>query len=115
MRFLSMVKAREGGPPPTQQAMDDMEKLIGEAFKAGWLLSAEGLLPSKLGFRVRSTSGKLTVTDGPFTEAKEVVGGISIFTAASKDEAIALTKKFMAGSEQDTECEVRQLYDMPAA
>ena len=115
MRFLSMVKAKEGGPPPTQQAMDDMEKFIGEAFKAGWLLSAEGLLPSELGFRVRSTGGKITITDGPFTEGKEIVGGISIFTAASKEDAIALTKKLMAGSEQDAECEVRQLYDVPAA
>jgi hypothetical protein len=115
MRFLSMVKAKEGGPPPTQQAMDDMEKLIGEASKAGWLHSAEGLLPSTLGFRVRKTSGTITVTDGPFSEAKEVVGGFSIFSAASKDEAIALTKKFMATAGHDAECEVRQLYDVPAA
>ena len=115
MRFISLVKAAEGGPPPTQKAMDDMEKLIGEAFQAGWLLSAEGLLPSKLGFRVRSTDGNITVTDGPFTEAKEIVGGFSIFTAASKEEAIALTKKFMATATGDAECEVRQLYDVPAA
>jgi len=115
MRFLSMVKAKEGGPPPSQKAMDDMEKWVGEAFAAGWLLSAEGLLPSKLGFRVRSDGGQITVIDGPFTEAKEIVGGFSIFTAASKEEAVALTRQLMAGSEQDAECEVRQLYDMPAA
>ena len=115
MRFLSMVKGKEGGPPPSQKAMEDMEKWVGEAVQAGWLLQAEGLLPSKDGFRFRSTSGKVTFTDGPFTEAKEIVGGFSIFTAASKEEAIALTKKFMAASEQDVECEVRQLYDVPAA
>lgn len=116
MRFLSLVKAKEGGPPPTQQAMDNMEKLIGEAFQAGWLLSAEGLLPSKAGFRMRSDGGKITLIDGPFTEAKEIIGGFSIFTAASKEEAIALTKKFfMDGSGEDAECEVRQLYDVPAA
>ena len=59
--------------------------------------------------------GKVTFTDGPFTEAKEIVGGLSIFTAASKEDAIALTTKLMAASEGDAECEVRQLYDMPAA
>lgn len=115
MRFISLVKGKEGGPPPSQKAMDDMEKQIGEAVKAGWLEAAEGLLPSKHGFRVHITSGRMTVTDGPFSEAKEVVGGFSIFTAASKEDAIALTKKFMEGSEQDVECEVRQLYDAPAA
>ena len=110
-----MVKGKEGGPPPSQKAMDDMEKWVGEAVAAGWLLSAEGLLPSKLGFLVRITGGKMTVIDGPFTEAKEIVGGFSIFTAESKEAAIALTTKMMAGSEQDVECEVRQLYDVPAA
>jgi hypothetical protein len=115
MRFLSMVKGKEGGPPPSQKAMDDMEKFVGDAVQAGWLLQAEGLLPSKLGFLVRCTGGKATVIDGPFTEAKEIVGGFSIFTAESKEAAIALTAKMMEGSEQDVECEVRQLYDVPAA
>src|SRR5476649_1196783 len=113
MRFLSLAKAKEGGAPPTQEAMERVGKLIEEGFKAGWLLSAEGLLPSEFGFRVSSTGGKLTVTDGPFTESKEIVGGISIFTAASKEEAIALTKKFTeAVGGGDAETEVRQLYDM---
>ena len=61
--------------------------------------------------------GKITLIDGPFTEAKEIVGGFSIFTAESKrsgDRGI-LTTKMMEGSEQDAECEVRQLYDVPAA
>jgi hypothetical protein len=116
MRFLSLVKAKEGGAPLTQEAMDRVGKLIEEGFKAGWLLSAEGLLPSEFGFRVRSTGGKITVTDGPFTESKEIVGGISIFTAASKEEAIALTKKFAAAAGGgDAETEVRQLYDIPGA
>jgi hypothetical protein len=99
MRFLSIVKAKEGGPPPTQKAMDDMEKLIGEAFQAGWLQSAEGLLPTKLGFRVRRDDGKVTITDGPFTEAKEIIGGFSIFTAESKEAAGALTKSALAWTE----------------
>jgi hypothetical protein len=116
MRFLSIVKAKEGGPPPPPEAFERIEKLIEEGFKAGWLLYAEGLMPSEHGFRVRSAGGKLTVTDGPFTESKEIVGGFSIFKAASKEEAIALTKKFSeAAGGGDAETEVRQLWDMPGA
>ncbi len=117
MRFISIVKAKEGGPPPTQEEMDRVGELIMEGFKAGWLLSAEGLLPSSHGFRVRTEGGKTTVIDGPFTEAKEIIGGISIFTAESKEAAIALTMKFgkAAGGTGDAETEVRQLYEMPAA
>jgi hypothetical protein len=115
MRFMSIVKAKEGGPPPTQEAMDRIEQLVTEGFKDGWLLSAEGLMPSSNGFRMRITSGKITVTDGPFTEAKEIVGGFSIFTAESKEAAIALTKRFTEGAEGDAETEVRQLWDMPGA
>jgi hypothetical protein len=116
MRFLSIVKAKEGGPPPSPEAFERIGKLMEEGFKAGWLLSAEGLMPSEHGFRVRSTDGKVSVMDGPFTESKEIVGGFSIFKAASKEEAIELTKKFAAaGGAGDAETEVRQLYDMPAA
>jgi len=68
---------------------------------------------SSLGARVRSDGGKVTVTDGPFTEAKEVVGGFALIKADSKEEAIQLTRDFLkvAG---DGECELRQLYEMPA-
>jgi hypothetical protein len=90
-----------------------MGKLVEEGFKAGWLLGTEGCLPTALGARVRSDGGKVTVTDGPFTEAKEVVGGFAIIKADSKEEAIQLTRDFLkvAG---DGECELRQLYEMPA-
>ena len=116
MRFLSMVKGKEGGPPPPPEAFDRIGKLVEEGFKAGWLLYADGLMPSEHGFRVRSARGKLTVTDGPFTEAKEIVGGFSIFKAASREEAIALTKKWAeAAGVDDTETEVRQLWDTPEA
>ena len=79
MRFLSIYKAAEKGVPPTQEEMAEMGKLIEEGMKAGWLLGTEGCLPSALGARVRLSNGKLTVTDGPFTEAKEVVGGLPSF------------------------------------
>jgi hypothetical protein len=110
MRFLSIYKTVERGVPPSQEEMATMGKLVEEGFKAGWLLATEGCLPSKLGARVRSSAGKLTVTDGPFTESKETVGGFAILKANSKDEAIELARQFLrvAG---DGECELRQLYE----
>jgi hypothetical protein len=113
VRFLSIYKGVERDTPPTEAEMATMGKFIEEAAQAGWLLSTEGCLPSALGARVRLADGKVTVTDGPFTEAKEVVGGFAIMQANSKEEAIALTKHFLevAG---DGECELRQLYEEPA-
>ena len=115
MKYLSVFKTAERSTPPTQQEMDKMGALIEEGFKAGWLLSTEGCLHSKFGFRVRGAGGKFTVTDGPFTESKELVGGLAILKVASKAEAVALTKKFMTVSGEDGECELRQLYEMPEA
>jgi hypothetical protein len=110
MRFLSIYKHVERTSPPTAEEMAAMGKLVEEGFKAGWLLATEGCLPTSLGARVRLSSGKLTATDGPFTEAKEVVGGFAILKVNSKEEAIELTRKFLkvAG---DGECELRQLYE----
>ena len=78
--------------------------------KAGYLLAVEGCMPSATGARVRLSNGKLTVTDGPFTESKEVIGGLAILQANSKEEAIELVKQFLqvAG---DGECELRQLFE----
>jgi hypothetical protein len=111
MRFLSIYKHEERTTPPTAAEMETMGKLVEEGFRAGWLLGTEGCLPSALGVRVRRSSGKLSVTDGPFTEAKEVVGGFAILKANSKEEAIELTRKFLAVA-GDGECELRQLYEM---
>jgi hypothetical protein len=111
MRFLSIYKHEERTTPPTAAEMETMGKLIEEGMKAGWLLATEGCLPSALGSRVRRSSGKLSVTDGPFTEAKEVVGGFAILKANSKEEVIELTRKFLAIA-GDGECELRQLYEM---
>lgn len=112
MRFLSVYKTAERGFPPTQEEMAAMGKLIEDGMKAGWLLSTEGCLPSALGARVRKANGNLTVTDGPFTEAKEVIGGFALLQANSKEEAIKLVKQFLheAG---DGECELRQIYEAP--
>jgi hypothetical protein len=86
-----------------------MGKLIDEMTEAGTLIATEGCLPSALGARVRRSSGKVVVTDGPFVETKEVVGGFAILEARSKEEAIELARIFLdvAG---DGECEIRQIY-----
>jgi hypothetical protein len=111
MRFLSIYKSVERGLPPTQAEMDRMGKLIEEGMTTGWLVSTEGCLPSALGVRVRSVRGNLTVTDGPFTEAKEVVGGFAILQADSKGEAVELARRFLSVVGGDGECEIRQLYE----
>ena len=110
MRFLSIYKNEERTAPPSKEEMATMGKLVEEGFKAGWLVATEGCLPTKFGARVRSASGRQTVTDGPFSEAKEVVGGFAILKVNSKEEAIELTRKFLqvAG---DGECELRQIYE----
>jgi hypothetical protein len=113
VRFLSMYKSsKQEGTPPTQQEMEQMGKLIEDMTKSGVLLSAEGCLPSGKGARIRLSAGKFTLTDGPFTEAKEIIGGFALIKADSKAEAIEHIKTFLkvAG---DGECEVRQVYDGP--
>jgi hypothetical protein len=110
MRFLSIYKSVERQTPPTQEEMAAMGKLIEEGMKAGWLLSTEGCLPTSLGARVRKSNGKLTVTDGPFTESTEVVGGFAILKANSKEEAVELARNFLKAV-GDGECELRQLYE----
>jgi hypothetical protein len=109
MRFLSIYKTAETGVPPTAEHMKTMQRLVEEGMKAGWLLATEGCLPSALGARVRSSGGTVTVTDGPFAETKEVIGGFALLEASSKEEAIRLTKDFLevAG---DGECELRQIF-----
>ena len=90
MRFLSIYKTAERAIPPTQEEMATMGKLIEEGMKGGWLLATEGCLPTAVGARVRKSGDKVTVTDGPFTEAKEMVGGLAILKANSKAEAIEM-------------------------
>src|SRR6266446_4904094 len=114
MRFLSIYKTAERGIPPSQEEMAKMGKLIEDEMKAGTLLATEGCLPTALGARVRISGGKLTVTDGPFTEAKEVVGGFALLRANSKEEAIELVKNFLEVAGEG-ECELRQVFEAPQA
>jgi hypothetical protein len=111
MKFLCLYKpSKPEGTPPTQREMDEMGKLIEEGMKSGSLLATEGCLPSAKGARVRLSGGKYTVTDGPFTESKELVAGFALIRAKSKEDAIEQTKNFLkvAG---DGETEIRQIFD----
>ena len=110
MRFLSIYKTVERGGQATLEEMATMGALIEEGMKAGYLLAVEGCLPSATGARVRKSNGAVTVVDGPFTESKELVGGLAILQADSKERAIEIAKHFLqvAG---DGECELRQLFE----
>jgi hypothetical protein len=99
------------GQAPSEQLMQDMGKLIEEMTRKGALVSTAGLRPTSEGVRVRLRGGKLSTSDGPFTETKEVIGGYAVLEAKSMQEAVELTKGFLRvhGDEWDIECEVRQL------
>ncbi len=115
MKFMMIVKSAERSGPPPQELMEAIGKLSEEAAKAGTMLGSGGLGPTALGARVRLSGGKVTVTDGPFTEAKEIVGGYAQFELNSKQEAIdgaikfmELHKKHWPGWEGETE--IRQMF-----
>jgi len=118
MRFMTIyrpanIKDMEAGVPPTQEEIDRMGGFIGELASSGVLVATDGLLATSKGAIVRRTNGKLTVMDGPFTEAKELIGGFAIIEVGSKAEAIELTKRFLevAG---DGESEIREMHSAPA-
>src|SRR6202035_5020110 len=95
MRFMMIVKHAEKQGPPPKELMDAIAKAAEEEAKAGTMLGSGGLGPTALGARVRLSGGKVTVTDGPFTEAKEVIGGYAQFELKSKQEAIESAIRFM--------------------
>jgi hypothetical protein len=95
MRFMMIVKHPENQGLPPKSLMDAIAKLSEEADKAGTMLGSGGLSPTAQGARVRLSGGKVTVTDGPFTEAKEVIGGYAQFELKSREEAIESAVLFM--------------------
>ena len=118
MRFMMMVKTAERTGPPPKELMDAIDKLAEEATKAGEMIESGGLGPSAAGSRVRLAGGKITVTDGPFTEAKEVFGGYAMFELKSKEEAIERTRRFMQLHHKhwpgwEGETEIRQVFGPP--
>lgn len=114
MRYLSLVSSVVNQGPPPQALMDAMGKLIADSFADGSLVQTGGLAPCKATFCVRCEGGKLTVTDGPYAETKEVVGGYAMIEAATREEAIESTRRFMQihaehWPEWRGECEVRPI------
>jgi len=95
MRYMIIVKMTEPSPPPSSEMLAAMGKLNEEMIAAGVLLAAEGLQPSRSGAKVRMQNGKLEVRDGPFAEAKELIGGYAVLEAPSKEAAIALGAEFV--------------------
>jgi hypothetical protein len=121
MRFMAIWKAtkdHEAGKPPSPELMAAMGRHSQELQRAGKFEFGGGLLPSAQGHRVTMTNGKVTVTDGPFTESKEVVGGFSIVHFASHDEVIASARRVMQihaeNGVADLEIEIRPMFEMGA-
>jgi hypothetical protein len=94
MRFMYIVTSAHNGPP-TPELLEAMHKLADREIKAGRMLDNGGLMPLAKGAQVRLKAGKLSVVDGPFVEAKEVVGGYAIFELPGKEEAVAMAVEFM--------------------
>src|SRR6476646_6255386 len=97
MKYLMFIKHTESyrGEPIPQGLMDAMGEFVAEGFKSGVLKDTAGLKPTAEGFRVRSSGGQLKVSDGPFTEAKEVVGGYALVEVASRADAMKIARDFM--------------------
>ena len=115
MRFLSLIRVEENtGKQPSERLMTEMGKLLTEMTEAGKLLDTAGLAPTASGKRVRLRASRIAVVDGPFAEAKEVIGGYAMLDAESLDEAIALTKRFVelhVADGWELDCEVRQVFE----
>ncbi|MEV7088978.1 YciI family protein [Streptomyces sp. NPDC093085] len=116
-RFLSMIRIDESTVPeagPSIELQQRMGALLEEITKAGVMLDTAGLTPTSDGVRVRQDkSGKITVTDGPFTESKEVIGGYAVLQAKDKTEAVEWARRFVEvhEGEFDITCEVRQIQE----
>jgi hypothetical protein len=95
MRFMMIVQSAENSGPPPKELMDAIGKLAEVATKAGEMIESGGLASTATAARVQLSAGKLTVTDGPFTEAKEVFGGYAVFELKSKKEAVERAVAFM--------------------
>jgi hypothetical protein len=120
MQFLMLIKIAndtdyEAGKPPPAALESAMGELMGEWSKTGAMVSAAGLKPTSQAARVRLNRGKARVSDGPFTEAKEVIGGFFLLEAPDKAAAVEMTRKFVElhgvalGEDFVLECEVRQV------
>ena len=111
MRYLSLWKPTEI-TPPSPAMIEQMTAFMTEAIQAGVLVATEGFGPSsKNDLKVRGRRGDYTVTDGPFSEAKELIGGFAILQVSSRDELLAWTRRFMDICGEG-ECEIHQLSEV---
>src|SRR5215470_12308029 len=116
MRFMMIVKANkdtEAGVMPSDELIAAMTKYNEDVVKAGALIEASGLQPSSKGFRVRYSSGKPTIIDGPFAETRELIAGYWVIQVKSRQEAVEWAKRIPAphGKDADGEIEVRQFFE----
>jgi hypothetical protein len=114
MRFMMLYKpGKETVGPPSVRETSELAKFIDEMTKAGILLATDGLQPSALGARVSHSDGRMTVTEGPFAETKDLIAGFAIIRVNSKAEAVELAKRFLAIM-HGGESEIRQMHESPA-
>lgn len=111
MRYMSIYTHAPRSTPPSDQEIAAMGKLIEEGHRDGWLIVTEGVAYGQHGVRVHAERGQVTVTDGPFAEAKEVIGGYALLQVKSHEEALALCRKFLAVAGEGT-CEIYRLFEM---
>jgi len=115
-KYMTIVKGSEQHAPPPPELFEAIDKLMQEAGKR--LVGVGGLLPSGRGARARLSKGKVTMTDGPFAEAKEVIGGFAIYDVPSLAEAKEWTRRFLDVHVKhlpgwDCEVEIREMMDQP--
>jgi hypothetical protein len=114
MRFMVIIKANsasEAGAMPSERLLTEMGKYNEELVKAGVLLAGEGLHPSSRGARVRFSGAKRTVVDGPFQETKELIAGFWLIQVKSKEEAIEWVKRIPNPDDEESEVEIRQVFE----
>jgi hypothetical protein len=114
MRFLSIIRASENQGTPPKALIDAIGQQVTKTLQNGTTLSTGGLAPSAAGVRIRIKGGRLTVTDGPFAETKEVIGGYAVLAGDSREDVIRATKEFMQLHIEhwpgwEGECELREL------
>jgi len=115
--LIAKVAPKDEGAPPDPRLMAAIGTLTEEMTKAGILVGTGGLMPSALGATARLSGGKVVITDGPFTEVKELIGGYAIVDVKSKEEALQLSRRFLQihadilGPDYEADSEIRQMYD----
>jgi hypothetical protein len=114
MKFMILVKASKGseaGVLPSEQLLAEMGKYNEELAKAGVLLAGEGLHPSSKGARVSFSGKERVVINGPFAETKELIAGFWLWQVGSLEEAIAWVKRCPNPHDEETEIEIRQVFE----